>query len=661
MRKVLSTIAILVTSVCATAQIACQPGQLSKLVTDNAVKTLTIAGQIDARDFMFIASQLHDVETIDMSNVEIVAYEDLTSTTIGNEHTFAAATIPTLSFASKKYLTSVTLPAGTTAICQAAFADCPALTHVNMGDQLTTIGDYAFTACTSLATIELPASVSMVGTGAFSRCTALQQCNVATTGTAAEALTIGNEAFIDCPALTTAHLGQNVTTIGDATFAGTGLTVVDLAQYNKLRTLGNWIYALTHVSTATLPSSLTAMGWGAFVYSDHLSTAILPQGLDMLGDYTFAGNSALLSIDLGNVKTIGNYALYSTTALQEVTIPERTTHIGTRAMAGMTALTQLASKATTAPTLGEEVWQGVDQHNTRLAVPQTGIASYQEAEQWKEFIVGFYSLLGDVDEDLVLTVQDVNLMINILRGLITNYPKQSDTDNDNLITISDINYDINVFLGRMPWSYTFVTPNTTDNVSINNFEIAPGATRDIDLLLTNDEACSHMQCDIYLPEGLSVVAVDKTSRASDHTIVSDFNNGNLRLMCYSMGGNPLSGNCGAIASLKIKADDTFAGNATITVNNVVMAHAINAPLFAAETTATVSTPTGIDEITPQGKAYGAGNTLVIETPTHGVAHIVSMNGTMTTVDVAAGRNEYQPGAGIYVVRLAGKSFKIQVN
>ncbi len=659
MRKVLLFIAT-VTALCCNAQVACQPGQLSTLVSDNTITTLTITGQMDARDFKFIATELNNLESVDMSEVEIVAYEDLANSTLGNEHTFAAATVPTLSFAGKKALTTVVLPNSATAIGQAALAACPALTQVTMGTALTTIGDYAFNACTSLQSVNIPSSVSTVGVGSFSRCPALTSVNVTTCDTPAEALTIGDEAFMDCPALSNVNLGENVTSLGNAAFAGTGLTVIDLSQYKKLQTLGNWLYAMSKVTSATLPSSLTAMGMGAFVYSDNLTTAVLPKGLEMLGDYTFAGNSALTSIDLGNVKTIGNYALYATSALQEVTIPERTTFLGTRAMAGMTALAQLNATPTSVPALGENVWEGVDQPNVKLAVTPATIDAYAAAEQWKEFLMGYNLLLGDADEDLVLSVGDINLMINVVLGRTDKYPKQTDTNEDGTISIEDINFVINAMMGRVPYSYIFVTPNTTDEVSIKNFSITPGETRDIEVVLDNAEACSHMQCDINLPEGLTIVGAETAERAQSHTLLTNVQDGNCRLICYSPKGTHITGNQGAVITLKVKADETLQSEATIVVDNVVLADESHPTLYAAPTTTEVSNTTGIDDVVASGKAYATGSTLVIEAQENCTAQVVAMNGTALTVNVAAGRNEYQPGTGFYVVRMGGKSYKVAV-
>ncbi len=659
MRKALLLIATLAAPLCAMAQVNCQTGQLSQLVTDTTITTLTLTGQMDVRDFKFIAQKLPALVTVDLSGVEIVAYEDLANTTIGNEHSFAAGEVPTLSLAGKQALTSVVLPATTTSLGQAALAACPRLTSVDLGDNLTAIGDYALSGCTSLASVTVPGTIASVGKGAFSRCSALRQFTVTSSGTAAS-LVVGDEAFLDCGNLTDVDLGDNVTSIGSLAFAGTGITVVDLSTYKRLTTLGNYVYALSPVQSATFVSSLSSMGLGTFIYNDRLTTMTLPSSVDELPAFTLAGNTALTTVDLGNVKSVGDYALYSASSVQEVTVPERVTFIGTRAMAGMTALTMITSEAATAPSLGDEVWLGVDQPDVRLSVKTSSFDSYGNAEQWKEFLLGSNLLLGDVDEDGHITVQDMDLMINILLKILTEYPVQTDTDEDDDITINDVNYVLNSILKRIPESYIFITPNTISSLTINNFSIAPGETLDVDVMLDNDEMVSQLQCDIELPQGLSLVGVNTASRTQNHTLVSDLTEGNLRLVCYSLTDDDLPGNEGAVFTLRVCASEDLAAESTITINNVVLAGKGHDALFAAETTATVSNVSGVEDVTATARVYANGNTIVIEAPEACTAQLVAMNGTSGTIQVEAGRNEYHPGTGIYVVRLAGKGYKVVV-
>lgn len=578
------------------AQVNCQPGQLNKLVTDKNATTLTVTGQMDARDFKFIVTELTNLETLDLGEVEIVAYENLATSTLANQYSFAAGEVPAMGLAGQQHLTSVVLPRTVHTLGTAALAACPALTTVTMGEKLETIGDYAISACPALPSVTIPAGVTTVGTGAFSRCEALNTVDVAAGGDAL--LTIGDEAFLGCKALTGVNLGENLVAIGNSAFTGTALTVLDLSSYKHLQSIGDWAYTLTYIGSATLPASLKHMGKGLFMYNDRMQSATLPAGIDSLASYTFAGNSQLTTVDLGKIKAMGDYALYSTPRIEEITIPERVTFIGTRAMAGMTGLERIFASSATAPALGENVWEGVDQPNVRLVVNNGQADTYLAAEQWREFLISYQVLLGDADEDMMISIGDINVILNILTGTTHNYPKQTDGDQDGEISIGDVNYDINRILGRAEFTYIYVEPNTTDEVSIHDFSIAPGETHDVELVLNNEQQCSHMQCDINLPEGLSIVGTTTAQRAANHTLATSKQDSNYRILCYSLNGERMAGNEGAVVTLKVKADETFSGDfATITVNNVVLADRDCGTLYAPATTATVSSTTGINDIT----------------------------------------------------------------
>lgn len=596
MRKVIFTALLLIVAwTSALAQVNCEPGKLHQLVTDKAVTSLTVSGKMDARDFKFIAQELNALTAVDLSQVEIVAYEDLSSPLMGEEFSFAAGLVPALTFSGKTTLKSVKLPASATAIGEAAFGGCTSLTSITWPSNLVEIGNYAFTTCNALTTITLPASTATIGKGAFMRCKALKQVSSVTPTTAAH-LTIGAEAFMDCPELTTVNLASNLSAIGDAAFAGTGLKVVDLSQYNKLASIGNWAYVGNNITGATLAPALKTLGQGAFMYDNTLASVTLPATLEGIDDYTFAGTGALETVNMGNVTTIGNYAFYSDDAIQELTIPEQVTFIGTQAMAGMTGLKKLFANPTTVPALGENVWMGVDQPAVQLVVNRNTLEAYAASEQWKEFKLAYQYLLGDADEDGVLSISDLNIMIDIILGLRKEYPEQTDMDGNGIIDIADVNLIIDSILHLREYTYIIVTPNTSDAIIINNFDIAPGETREIELLLNNNEACTDIQCDIVMPQGLEIVKATTTSRCESHTIASTTSDALTRILCYSTAGQRITGNNGAVIKLTVKASSELLSESTITVSNIALADASRPALFAAASTTTVNNTSGIDEV-----------------------------------------------------------------
>ena len=95
------------------------------------------------------------------------------------------------------------------------------------------------------------------------------------------------------------------------------------------------------------------------------------------------------------------------------------TNIGDSAFVNCGVLNSLTCEATTPPTLGENVFTGVDK-SIPLYVPGESIALYQEADQWREFynIQAIGSPSGIVDVNNTTTPRKVMIdgQIFILRG-----------------------------------------------------------------------------------------------------------------------------------------------------------------------------------------------------------------------------------------------------
>ena len=123
-------------------EVNCTPGALEQQVTDHSITALTVTGQMDARDFLFVADSLKQLNSIDLSNVEIVAYTSI-KPIFGTTTHHLPMTLPTASLAGKP-LTSVALPDGLKTIGEAAFAGCDKLVSIALPQQLDTIGNYAF-------------------------------------------------------------------------------------------------------------------------------------------------------------------------------------------------------------------------------------------------------------------------------------------------------------------------------------------------------------------------------------------------------------------------------------------------------------------------------------------------------------------------------------
>lgn len=395
-------------------------GNLAQAVSDHSITQLTISGTMDARDFKFIADNLNDLTSIDMSNVQIVAYDNAQTPLFYGINSYNENTIPATTFMGKN-LQEVVLPSTLKSIDVAAFAACEALGSISLPQTLEDIAPYAFSSCNNLQTITIPQGLKHLGYGAFSRCTNLESAIIEPNAD----FTIGKDAFQDCKSLANVNIGQNVkeimagafsgctaltnpvieqgsklTTIAEAAFAASGVENIALDQCNDLTTIGMWAFANTALKNIALPSSVQSLGDGAFYYNLEMEDIDLPETLSSLSNYLLAGNSNIFTEQpvKDGVTTIGDYAFYNWDTVQEFNFPASVQYIGTKAMAGQVNLKLVTAEPTTVPELGEEVWAGVPQHRIPLMVKSSAKQDYMDAEQWMEF---------QIDSDTPTTI-DIN-------------------------------------------------------------------------------------------------------------------------------------------------------------------------------------------------------------------------------------------------------------
>jgi hypothetical protein len=276
---------------------------------------------------------------------------------------------------------------------------------------LSWIGNYAFSG-TGLTSVDVP-SLAAMGEGSFSNCENLttaridcyQVSNQAFAGDSRlsnvtlgmEVCEISDGAFKSCTSLTGLTIeGDAITHIGDEAFMASGLESVNWADMNRLSSIGNWAFANTPLLSADLPNSVESLGEGAFFYDTRLSSFNRPTEVTQIPAYSLAGlpnlNLSKDDIDLSNVTEIGDYAFYNSTARSyRVIFPSTLEHIGERAFAGTTHIENYSSEATTVPSLGANVWEGIDQPSIELAIDDAEIAdAYKSVDQWKEFNIISY-------------------------------------------------------------------------------------------------------------------------------------------------------------------------------------------------------------------------------------------------------------------------------
>ena len=117
---------------------------------------------------------------------------------------------------------------------------------------------------------------------------------------------IVNRAFSCCESLTSIHLPEGITSIGDWTFS--------------------WCKSLTSIH---LPEGITSIGDLAFGGCESLSSIQLPEGITSIGNLAFDGCKSLTSIQLPEgITSIGNLTFDGCESLSSIHLPEGITSIG---------------------------------------------------------------------------------------------------------------------------------------------------------------------------------------------------------------------------------------------------------------------------------------------------------------------------------------------
>ena len=117
--------------------------------------------------------------------------------------------------------------------------------------------------------------------------------------------------------------------------------------------------------------------------------------------------------------------------------------------------------------------------------------------------------------------------------------------------------------------------SAVNRLYLEDFTISLGETMQVALILENEEQFTAFQTDLILPQGLSVVQEDdeylfdlSNRNASDHTIISKLrDDGAIRMVSFSIGVKPYSGNKGALVVINLTASDDFTAPAIVEIKN----------------------------------------------------------------------------------------------
>lgn len=312
-------------------------------------------------------------------------------------------TVGDFAFFMSTQLTGIELPESVTSIGNYVFGNCYNLASIDMPDSVTSIGSVVFNQ-TSITDIEIPSGVTSIGIGVFYGCDSLSSVTVDSNNTVYDSrnncnaiietdtntlisgckntvipntvTTIGQNALSDCAGLTSIDIPSSVTNIAENAFYGCSDVVsITIDSNNPIYDSRDNCNAIIKTSTnelivgcknTVIPSTVTAIGNGAFGKCGGLTSIDMPSGLT----------------------SIGQDAFFDCSGITSVTIPSGVTSIGQYAFQGCSGLTEITVNRTTPPTLGEDAFN--DTNNCPIYVPASSVNTYKTA--WstiEDRIVGY--------------------------------------------------------------------------------------------------------------------------------------------------------------------------------------------------------------------------------------------------------------------------------
>ena len=291
---------------------------------------------------------------------------------------YSVTAIGDYAFHNCSRLTRGTIPNSVTSIGSYAFADCTSLASVTIPNSVTSIGSYAFDDCSGLTSVTIPNSVTSIGSYAFSGCSRL-------THVAFNARNCNNGTFSGCTNISTFTLGDSVQRI--PAYLCYGLAITSITIPNSVTSIGLCAFegcsGLT--GSLTIPNSVTSIGGAAFYGCSGLTGSLtIPNSVTSIESYTFYGCSGLTGslIISDSVASIGERAFYGCGRLKYLSLGRDVYSIGYEAFYGCSSITEITSKATLAPTLGEDAFEGV-WSGIPVNIPCGSLAPYQD--RWSYF------------------------------------------------------------------------------------------------------------------------------------------------------------------------------------------------------------------------------------------------------------------------------------
>ena len=212
-------------------------------------------------------------------------------------------------------------------------------------------------------------------------------------------------------------------------------------------------------------------------------------------------------------------------------------------------------------------------------------------------IVPITSLTLDKAEATVNLAETIQLTATLLPSDATNTTLQWESSDNKIATVSESGVVTAIALGeatitatttdgsnlQAKCKITVVDPNA-DQPSETNYMLIPeteafcGTSIKLPIELVNEDEIISFQCDLYLPDGITITDVDgkyditlNNSRKSDFMLnYNKLSDGTLRIIGISFTSTPIKGNSGELINIGLDISSDCSGEYTIEVRDIIM-------------------------------------------------------------------------------------------
>ena len=232
------------------------------------------------------------------------------------------------------------------------------------------------------------------------------------------------------------YMGNSYSTsndkIGDLAFEGcSGLTSITLPSGLTEIGWGAFQYC-SGLTSITLPSGVTKIGFSAFEGCSGLTSLTLPSGLTEIGFSAFHGCSGLTSIPLPSGLTeIDSHTFCGCSGLTSLTLPSGVTEIGYSAFEGCSGLTSIYVYTEKLPDMGRDVFDGCDAKKCTVYVPKGTYDDYWLSE------FGYFENIVEFDPTGINNVITSNDAKELSRYSVNGQRLSAPTKGLNIVKYSD--------------------------------------------------------------------------------------------------------------------------------------------------------------------------------------------------------------------------------